>query len=147
MEPEEKGCYFGYKLLMLPFCEYLERLCNRFWLPVAETSGPTPLGAGCSSRRCQVPPVLQSRFPQLLPGASPAGVIAGCWDKLKLRPKSVFPAAQLSFWSCSCLKAECFRKHTTAAPCCKSKDGDCTLHALIITSTMRDQEQGEHVWF
>lgn len=63
-------------------------------------------------------------------------------------PQSDFPAVQLFFWSGSCLKAECFRKHSTAAPCHKIKDRDCTLHAWPeITSTMRDQEQGEHVWF
>lgn len=137
----------GYKLLMLQFCEYLERLRNRFCLPVAENSGPTPLRAGWSSWHCEVLPILQRQFPQLLPEVSPAGITAACWHKLNLPPKSIFLAALLSFWSCSRLKVECFRKHNTAAPCCKSKDRDCTLHALIITSTMWDQEQGKRVWF
>uniref|UniRef100_A0A8D0EMN5 Inverted formin-2 n=1 Tax=Strix occidentalis caurina TaxID=311401 RepID=A0A8D0EMN5_STROC len=70
---------------------------------MAETSGLTLLRAGCSSCHCQVLPVLQSRFPQLLPGVSPADIRAACWDELKLPPKSFFPAAQLSFWSCSYL--------------------------------------------
>lgn len=149
MEPEEKKLFIlGYELLMLQFSEWLELgvLCKRFCLPVAETSAPTPLREGCSFWYCQMPPALQSWFPQLLPGGSPAGITASYWDELKLAQKSVFPTTQLSFWSCSCLKAECFKKYTTAVPCHKSKNRSCTLCGLMITSTMQDQEQSEHVW-